>query len=95
MAADIEASRTASVLDFPQLYTKPSPDDLLAILDRLKVRPAAWGENEGSSREDENGVPRYLTGIISSPLAWVEDESSREQIWEAAGARLSERSGRS
>ncbi|KAL8680510.1 MAG: hypothetical protein Q9186_003309 [Xanthomendoza sp. 1 TL-2023] len=85
----------SSVLDFPQLYTKPSPDDLLAILGRLKVKHTAWGEDEGPYREDEVGLPRYLTAIISSSLAWVEDESIREEIWEAASARLSERSGRS
>ncbi|KAL8799101.1 MAG: hypothetical protein Q9200_007621 [Gallowayella weberi] len=88
-------SWSGSVLDFPQLYTKPSPDDLLAVLDRLKVEPAAWGDDEGPSREDEVGLPRYLTGIISSPLVWVADENIRERIWEAASARLSERSGRS
>lgn len=39
-------------------------------------------------------MPRYLTKIISSPLAWIEDDDTKEKIWEAASARLSERSGR-
>ena len=39
-------------------------------------------------------MPKYLTGIIASSLAWIEDEGAKEQIWEAAAARLSERSGR-
>lgn len=43
---------------------------------------------------DPKGVPRYLTSIIASPLHWIEDEHSRERIWCAASARLSERSGR-
>lgn len=43
---------------------------------------------------DENGVPRYLTSIVSSGLSWIEDEDAREAIWSAASARLSERSGR-
>lgn len=41
------------------------------------------------------GVPRYLTKIVSSPLAWIDDDDQKEQIWEAASQRLSERSGRS
>ncbi|KXS94184.1 hypothetical protein AC578_1508 [Pseudocercospora eumusae] len=41
------------------------------------------------------GLPGYLTKIVSSPLAWIEDDSAKERIWEAASQRLSERSGRS
>ncbi|KAK5001298.1 hypothetical protein LTR28_012827, partial [Elasticomyces elasticus] len=41
------------------------------------------------------GVPAYLTKIISSPLAWIENDEDREEIWETASVRLSERSGRS
>ncbi|CAK3766999.1 -lysine N-methyltransferase rrg1 [Lecanosticta acicola] len=41
------------------------------------------------------GVPRYLTNIISSPLAWIEDDGEKERVWEAASQRLAERSGRS
>lgn len=40
------------------------------------------------------GVTRYLTGIVSNPLQWIEDDAAREEIWDQAGARLSERSGR-
>lgn len=42
---------------------------------------------------DPSGVPRYLTSLVSSPLAWL-PEHEREQVWEAASLRLSERSGR-
>jgi len=35
-----------------------------------------------------------LTKIISSPLAWIDDDDEKEQVWEAASQRLSERSGR-
>jgi predicted nicotinamide N-methyase len=41
------------------------------------------------------GVPGYLTKIIGSPLAWIEDEGLKEKVWEQAATRLSERSGRS
>lgn len=36
----------------------------------------------------------YLTRTVSSPLAWIEDEALREQIWDLAARRLAERSGR-
>lgn len=41
-----------------------------------------------------DGVPAYLTTIISSRLAWIEDDEQKERIWETAAQRLSERSGR-
>ncbi|KAF2215830.1 hypothetical protein CERZMDRAFT_94219 [Cercospora zeae-maydis SCOH1-5] len=40
------------------------------------------------------GIPSYLTKIIASPLAWIEDDEQKECIWETAAQRLSERSGR-
>ena len=40
------------------------------------------------------GLPGYLTSIISSPLNWIKDDAEKEQIWEATSQRLSERSGR-
>lgn len=46
-------------------------------------------------RIKSEGVAPYLTRIISSRLAWIEDDNQKEQIWEAASQRLSERSGRS
>lgn len=41
-----------------------------------------------------DGIPSYLTKIISSRLAWIEDDEQKECIWETAAQRLSERSGR-
>ncbi|KAL8732968.1 MAG: hypothetical protein Q9166_002366 [cf. Caloplaca sp. 2 TL-2023] len=93
--ADTESSCQGTVLDLPQLYTRPSPADLLSTLHWLKVKPAAWDDDDEAPLNHEDGLPRYLTSIIASPLVGVEDESVREQIWEAASARLSERSGRS
>jgi len=45
-------------------------------------------------RVDEDGVPNYLTGIISSSLLWIEDDDTRDRIYECASARLAERAGR-
>ncbi|KAL8916861.1 MAG: hypothetical protein Q9172_006078 [Xanthocarpia lactea] len=84
-----------SVLDLPQLYTRPSSTSLLLTLEQLKVKPTAWDVVEEISQYDEASLPRYLTSIVASSLAWIEEESVREQIWEAASSRLSERSGRS
>jgi predicted nicotinamide N-methyase len=44
---------------------------------------------------DPVGVSRYITSIVSSPLDWIDDEDVRENIWNLASLRLSERSGRS
>ncbi|KKY25959.1 putative glucose-inducible sam-dependent methyltransferase [Diplodia seriata] len=105
------------VLDLPQLYTKPSAQDLLNTLTLLTSEPPSW---EGSDTEDDEtpmtvksarrqsmsavkaqpvqinpeGLATYLTRIIASDLRWIDDDSVKEDIWEAASIRLSERSGR-
>ena len=95
METDSEPSIQGSVHDLPQLYTRPSFANLLRTLEQLKIKPAAWGDPETASQYDEANLPRYLTGIVASSLAWIKEEDAREQIWEAASCRLSERSGRS
>ncbi|KAF4556097.1 Lysine methyltransferase-like protein 6 [Elsinoe fawcettii] len=40
------------------------------------------------------GVPQYLTKIVSSHLGWIPDDDEKEKIWDTASVRLSERSGR-
>ncbi|KAL8924349.1 MAG: hypothetical protein Q9208_004131 [Pyrenodesmia sp. 3 TL-2023] len=86
-----------SVLDLPQLYKRPTAAELLATLKRLHLKPFCWDDTEVSEhdRVEEEGLPSYLTSIIASSLAWITDDVVKEQIWEAASARLSERSGRS
>lgn len=69
------------------------------MLDSLAIKPASWdlvgNEQDDNGRQiGEDGLPNYLTRIISSPLGWIDDETVKEQIWEAASVRLSERSGR-
>jgi predicted nicotinamide N-methyase len=92
------------VLDLPQLYTKPSAPILLSTLADLSVQPLSWEKPRSGASAPEpvqrrrkinnEGVPQYLTKIVSSPLAWIEDDADKEQVWEAASQRLSERSGR-
>lgn len=88
------------VHDLPQLYTKPSAHSLFEALQLLRKANATFNavsnhENPASPAilVDSSGVPRYLTSIIASPLSWL-PEHEREEIWEAASVRLSERSGR-
>ncbi|KAI9714551.1 MAG: hypothetical protein M1812_006356 [Candelaria pacifica] len=87
------------VLDLPQLYTKPSPKDLLDALALVAVPPVSWDSDNNASIEvdrqvEEVGIPQYLTTIVSSTLQWIEDDEMKEKIWELASARLSQRSGR-
>lgn len=88
-----------TVHDLPQLYQKPPAAALLQALDLLSAEP--WDfQNPTSSppvkrqRVAEPGVPRYLTSVVASTLAWIDDDQVKEAIWSAASARLSERSGR-
>lgn len=98
------------MLDLPQLYTKPGADSLLGTLALLTSAPPSWEDEDIDDANDEEstknivqpaavqvnpeGVTRYLTSIISSGLQWIPDEDTREQIWDQASSRLSERSGR-
>ncbi|KAJ5131510.1 uncharacterized protein N7515_007549 [Penicillium bovifimosum] len=85
------------VLDLPQLYQKPSGTDLVKALALLSLKPRTFGTTadvvKGPAVQPA-GVTRYLTSIIASPLAWLDTDELREAIWDAAAARLSERSGR-
>lgn len=86
-----------TVLDLPQLYQKPSGTDLVKALALLSLKPRTFGTTadvvKGPAVQPA-GVTRYLTSIIASPLAWLDTDELREAIWDAAAARLSERSGR-
>ncbi|KAJ5953628.1 hypothetical protein N7454_000524 [Penicillium verhagenii] len=85
------------VLDLPQTYEKPSGTELIKALALLALQPKVFGTSpevvKGPAVQPA-GVNRYLTQIISSPLSWLETDELREAVWDAAAARLSERSGR-
>ena len=94
-----------SVFDLPQLNTHPSAEKLLSALNYLALDPPSWDHHQRRNNEPEGeenvkikineaGVPSYLTAVVGSSLSWI-DEDRREEIWEAAGRRLSERCGRS
>lgn len=91
----------SSVLDLPQIHTKPSGTEILRALDLLAIKPRNFAS---ASKVQEAakvrgvhpaGITRYLTTIISSSLSWLETDELREAVWDATSARLSERCGRS
>lgn len=82
-----------TVLDLPQLYTRPSAAELLSTLEILALKPTSWEQSTTQSQVSEDGIPKYLTAIIASQLGWIHEED-RERIWESASRRLCERSGR-
>ncbi|KAL4934524.1 S-adenosylmethionine-dependent methyltransferase [Aspergillus undulatus] len=100
LAFDIEQAtdKRLAVLDLPQIYTKPSGTELLKTLALLTIKPRNFGstadEPVKSRVVESTGLTRYLTSIIASPLSWLDTDELREAIWDAASARLSERSGR-
>ncbi|KAK5170906.1 Protein-lysine N-methyltransferase rrg1 [Saxophila tyrrhenica] len=93
----MDDDETVDVLNLPQLYQRPSASTLRSVLDDLSLVPPSWSGISAPARQKikSEGVPSYLTKIISSPLTWIEDDAEKEAIWETAAQRLSERSGRS
>ena len=94
--ADVEDEAPTSVLDLPQLYSKPSTTTLLSTLSKLAINPSSFNESQtrSSLRINEDGLTGYLTRFVASSLAWITSDKEKEEIWEAASQRLSERSGR-
>ena len=85
---------TTTALDLPQLYTRPTASELLQTLQLLAIKPPSWirdtsqQKNQALSPISEEGIPKYLTGVVASKLSWI-DEDRREEIWETASKRLS------
>ena len=90
-----------SIFDLPQLNAHPSAEELISTLKYLALEPPSWDHQSRDSglergrkfNVNEVGVPSYLTSIVGSLLSWI-DEDRREEIWETASKRLSERCGR-
>ncbi|OTB19550.1 hypothetical protein K445DRAFT_314437 [Daldinia sp. EC12] len=91
------------IADLPQTWQKPSSEELLAALKQLQVEPPIW--NPGTSRkliletyqnatQLRREVAAYLSSIIKSSLAWIQDEDEKEAVWDEASRRLAERCGR-
>lgn len=93
-----ELTKSPLVLDLPQIYTKPSGTELMKALDLLAIKPRSFGTDAQEAVERPSvqpaGVTHYLTSIVASPLSWLDNDQLREAVWDAASARISERSGR-
>ncbi|KAI1309816.1 putative methyltransferase-domain-containing protein [Xylaria venustula] len=95
--------RDISPLDFPQVWQRPSFEELLACLKQLHIEPQVWGpkssktpllETQEKTARDRREVTSYLASIISNTLHWLHDDDQREAIWDEASRCLSQRCGR-
>ncbi|KAI1454534.1 putative methyltransferase-domain-containing protein [Annulohypoxylon moriforme] len=92
-----------SIADFPQIWQKPSTEELLASLKKLQVEPPIWNpktsrkvilETYQNAARFRREVAAYLSSIVSSSLGWIQDDDEKEALWDEASRRLSERCGR-
>lgn len=93
-----------SAFDLPQVWQKPATADLLEALKTLRVDPPVWNlkisraeimKKQDTTVQHHREIAAYLTTIIKSPLAWINDEEDKEAVWSEASKRFSERCGRS
>lgn len=97
------ASQRIETLDLPQIYQKPPYSSLTSTLNLLTLQPPIWSHSasrqeilstqESLASQRRGDITRYLSQIIKSPLEWLGDEE-REEVWELASKRMSERCGR-
>ncbi|KAF6836902.1 hypothetical protein CMUS01_05265 [Colletotrichum musicola] len=89
--------------DFPQMWQKPSSEDILTTLKKLELSPPIWSHKRRRSEivhEQEatayfrREVSMYLSSIIKSGLSWIDNDDEKEEIWSEASRRLTERCGR-
>lgn len=89
--------------DFPQMWEKPSSEELLSTLRQLELSPPVWSHTRRRSHiihELEatayfrREVSAYLSSVIKSGLSWIQDDDEKDLIWTEASRRISERCGR-
>lgn len=96
---------TSSGIVLPHLWQKPAFDDLLECLRKLRVEQPVWSlkvsrdeilkqQNEAFAAHDRREIVSFLSMIIKSNLGWIDGDEEREEIWDEASKRLSERCGR-
>lgn len=90
--------------DLPQVWQKPAAADLHQALRELRIEPPVWNltasrdevlKGQNTSTQHAREISAYLSKIIGSELAWIDNEEDREAIWAEASKRFSERCGRS
>ena len=86
-----------------ELWQKPTFQELLECLRKLRQEPPVWNsktshldilKEQESSPLYKREVTTYISSIIKSSLAWIEDDNQKEEIWTEASKRMSERCGR-
>lgn len=95
---------TLEPLDLPQLWQRPSYAAIVETLKSLELSPPIWNhkrsrsdileQQESLASQRKGDVTRYLSTIIKSQLAWIEDDDEKEAIWTQASKRMTERCGR-
>ncbi|VVT49751.1 uncharacterized protein SAPINGB_P002425 [Magnusiomyces paraingens] len=105
MAENDEPVQIISPLDLPQLYSRPSAEELFKILGQFS-RASQQTNFSGPTPADEDdgteglcaapgtGFFDWLTGLVASPLQWIDDSNLREEIWDQASTLMAERCGR-
>lgn len=95
---------TLEIADLPQIWQRPAHGEIIGALRSLELSPPVWSfkqrremsvqaqESLASQRKGE--AMRYLSTIVGSTLDWIEDDDSKEEIWDMAGKRMTERCGR-
>lgn len=88
------------------MWQRPSYDELVAVLADLELGPEIWSHRRGrrdilKAREQQSLATqlkseetRYLSSVIGCPLAWLATDEQREDVWDAASRRMTERCGR-
>lgn len=86
------------------MWQRPGYETLLDALRSLELSPPIWNHNrrrsdilaeqESLATQRKTEAARYLSSIIKSPLAWLDDDDQREEVWTQASRRMSERCGR-
>ena len=94
-----------SEIVLPHLWQKPAFDGLLRCLRKLRVEQPVWGakvsrdeilkeQSEIFAAHDRREIVSFLSSIIKSSLVWIDGDDEREEIWNEASKRMSERCGR-
>lgn len=81
----------AHVFDLPKISSCPSSDTLLSILHSLRLPKLKNFDPEPPL--EIPGLFDWLTTVIGSDLAWIEEEY-RDEVWHECSQSISERCGR-
>jgi len=99
----LPAGTGADTTELTHMWQKPCFADLFACLQGLRMEPPVWSlktprteilEKQQHHVIDSREIISFLSLVIKSSLTWIDDDYEREQIWDEASKRLTERCGR-